>query len=371
MANLGILARRDMRYDDAEDYLTRARTATETLALTPRIESRYNLDWYRIRYQFAALYSNWATETGDETLRAQRTQDAATHALVVARTALDTSTEISNRRLWGKPPAAFLRQTLKPFLDGTIVPSALVLIASTVQAFPEPEANWLDQNPDSKAVRLEFDAETINPWLLIAFVEHGESRPPASLYNLACFYTRTYDLGTGAKRLLAAVRETMPAERQGLINVASRDPTLEPLRLKRPGIVAKLSEMVAPADPDPDAAELSQQFDRQDRVCRSLQSEGWIVRWEPVGSRFDQRASRNGHVLLVEFAGPARLGQNEVQATIGGLAKFKHDHPGAANAQAWVIIAPAAENPDSDLADAQELGVHVWRDASGRFVHLE
>lgn len=250
MANLGILARRDGRYEDAEDYLTRARIATETLALAPKIESRYNLDWYRIRYQFAALYTNWATETEADNVSAQRTHDAATHALVVARTALDTSTEISKGRRRGEPPAEFLRGTLKPFLDGTIVPSALVLVASTVRPFPEPEPSWLDQHPDPDGVRAELDAETINPWLLIAFVEHGDNRPPASLYNLACFYTRTYDLGTAAKRLIAAARETVPAERRALINVASRDPTLEPLRLKRPGIIAKLREMVAPAAPD-------------------------------------------------------------------------------------------------------------------------
>jgi tetratricopeptide (TPR) repeat protein len=371
MANLGILARRERHYEEAENYLTRAKTATEQLKLAPKIEHRFNLDWYRIRYQFAALYTNWATDAEDEVLKTQRRQDAATHARVVAQTALDTLTQLSKRHRREQPPAKFLQATLKPFLEGTIVPSVLVLVASTVNPLPDPEANWFDQHPDSGDVRAQLDAQTIDPWLLIAFVEHGDNRPPALLYNLACFYTRSYDLGTAAKRLIASVRETLPAERQALIDVASHDPTLEPLRVKRPGMIAKLREMVAPAVPDESAEELRQGFDRQDRVCRSLQSAGWTVQWDADDSRFDLKASRGGQLRVVEFAPPQRLGRNEVQATIGGLTQIEHEDPDAANAEAWVIIPPDVDNPDYDLAEARDLHVYFCKDTEHGLIHLK
>jgi tetratricopeptide (TPR) repeat protein len=365
LANLGILCRRSKRYEDAEEYLNRALPATENekLEVLPRLRREHNPDWYRIKYQFAALYTNWALDTADADERAELAQRGATAARSLAQTVLDTLSQPLKASREDEASPEYLQHTLKPCLEGTIEPSILALVASTAKPIPPRPVDWPRPRPEFEAIHAAVVADgPIDPWLLISYIEQGVSRPPALLFNLACFYTRIGDLATAAKRLMASVRETEHPDRKALVEVAETDPALKPLRMKRPGIIAKL-EAMAGMDQQEAAKKLIEQFERQGRVHNRLTAMGWTVEWEAVGSRFDLRASRDGHVLLVELVGFEGLTDERVNATIGVRTKFLSSYEGRDNVQVWIILPEEGPKPEADLESAKQQKVEVFRDS--------
>jgi tetratricopeptide (TPR) repeat protein len=88
LANLGIICRRARQYADAEDYLKRALAPTEGTKMAPHLRPSENPDWYRIKYQLAALYTNWAADSEPGLNKDRRAERAAAEAEDLAVTTL-------------------------------------------------------------------------------------------------------------------------------------------------------------------------------------------------------------------------------------------------------------------------------------------
>jgi len=374
LANLGILCRRAGDYEQAREYLTRALRPLGNANLPPKLAPEENPDWYRVEYQFAALYANWSSEPSEGAAKAENFATAAKEARNLARVTLSTLTELSSGAHKSKAPPEFLTGTLQPFLEGTIAPPVLVLVASTAAADLQPLPDGgLPVRPTEQdllaALEPPSDPEAplpaLQPWPFVAFVERGTNRPPAALFNLACFYTRTGDLSSAAQRLQSAVRETPPSERKSLIAVIEHDPTLAPLRAKRPGVIPKLQKILTPA-PDLDEAATASlaEFELQNRVRARLGSEGWAVHWEELSSRFTFSASNDdGEWLLVQIAGTTPLAEDDIYTTLGLLTKFHQDNPARLSARALVIVPHDGVLDGVDVADAKHRGVEIEQEA--------
>jgi tetratricopeptide (TPR) repeat protein len=371
LANLGIICRRARRYEDADYYLNRALPAVQMPAVAPKIAREDNPDWYRIKYQFAALFFNWATETEAGHKKTERAQRAADEANQLARTTVNRLLALSGRgRRADGTPRAFREGTLKPFLEGTILPSVLVLVAGNIQPPPPRPADWPGRCIAFEEVATAVTGGAIDPWQLVSYVEQGANRPPETLVNLACFYTRAGDFAAASRRLLTAVRETKRQERKGLVDAVLQDPVLKPLRHKRQGIVAKLYEMLDPVPALDDAEELKQHFDRQERTLNHFTFEGWDVAWYVATSDFDLRAMRDSESLLVKVANYRKLTEENIKATTGAMANFRQDHPGVMNLSAWIVIPADTDAADADLSDAEQRGVRVFKDTDDGFTRV-
>jgi tetratricopeptide (TPR) repeat protein len=367
LANLGIIYRRKLQYELADQYLQRALKAISSLS---ELAGEKNPDWYRIRYQFAALYTNWATSTTNHEDREVRLARARREARSLA---LITIQELAAVRPRSKAAEEFVTETLKPFLEGTIEPSIIVLTASTAadELGPRPD-DWPTKEVTIEAVRAEIaragddSSQPIDPWPLVAFVESGTNQPPAVRFNLACYYARTHDLVTASDWLLTAVRETPPQERLGLVDVAKKDPALDALRAKRPGIVPELEAMLEPP-PKRDAAAQQQaerligDFELQSSVAKQLRSEGYEVTWTSVDSSFAMSATKDSRWILVEFASTQPLTDKAIEATIGALAKFAKRLDNSTDVSAFVMLHKDGDAKTVNLADANENGVYLKR----------
>jgi tetratricopeptide (TPR) repeat protein len=371
MANLGIIYRRTRRYADAEDYLSRALGPTEGAKMAPYLQPTENPDWYRIKYQLAALYLNWAADSEPGHNRDKRASRAAEEAMTLACATLEEIDGLANRRRGQRTTSkAYLRNTLEPFLKGTIEPSALTLLAGTVWPIERPPAGWPGERPSRADLIASLESDAIDPWQLIAYVELGHHRSPETEFNLACFYTRAGDFTTAAKRLLRSVRETQRQERQRLVDATLIDPILAPLLEKRPGLKAKLYEMVDTAAPFPDADALTQHFDRQDRTISHFQSLGWNVTWDVEQKDIDLTASKDSETVLIRLPGPTRSGDT-IHAVFAGVQSFEEQHPDIKNIKASVIIPALSDYPTDALAAARDLGVEVLKDTGHGFECVE
>jgi hypothetical protein len=288
--------------------------------------------------------------------------EAAARAAELARKTLTT---IDARPGWTTrdgASAAFFDTTLKPFLVGTIEPSVLILVASAVvEPAQEPSEGWREQTYSREQILGELDKQPIDPWPLIAYVEQGAHKPPAVLFNLACFYSRVGDYIVAARLLRSAIRETPRPERKALVDVAVRDAALAPLRSRRPGIVPCIREMLDPPPPALPEDELAKRrFELQEQVHDSLERDGWTLRWQDDGGL---RARRESDWLLVELADSRSYSSQDLDGTLHRLRTFRETQaPGAANVRARVIIPSGAGDPTVDLAAGPELAVEIQRE---------
>ena len=362
LANLGILCRRGGQYADAEDYLHRALVPTEVTTMAPHLRPVDNPDWYRIKYQLAALYTNWAADSAPGLHKESRAERAATEAKELAITTLAAIDGLKNARGGrGTAPRSYLRSTLRPFLKGTIEPSLLTLLAGTVSPLPPRPEGWSDERPTRGDVRASLAADRVDPWQLIAYVDHDSHRPPETQFNLACFYTRAGDLTAASKHLLRAVRETQSQERQRLVDAALIDPVLSPLLEKRPGLKAKLYEMLDTQPPFDDSEQLTQHFDLQDRTISYFQSLGWSVKWNVDTNDVDMTASKDSQTVLIRLPGPTPSGET-VDAVFGVMRLFEQQHPDVKNVKASMVIPAITDYPDDAIAAARDRGLEVLRD---------
>jgi tetratricopeptide (TPR) repeat protein len=371
MANLGIMFRRAQQYPDAEDYLNRALVPTEGTKMAPHLRPEENPDWYRIKYQLAALYTNWAAASEPGLNKDERARRASGEAKALAITTLDVINRLAKGgRGQGTASKAYLQVTLRPFLEGTIEPSALTLLAGTPSPLPPRPERWPGQRPTREDIIAALAANVVDPWKLISYVESGPNRPPETQFNLACFYTRVGDLTTASKRLLRAVRETQRQERQRLLDAAVRDPVLSPLLKKRPGLEAKLYEMVDAEAPFPDSDELTQHFDLQDRTISHFQSLGWRVMWSVDTKDIDLTASKDSQMLLIRLPGPKPSGDT-VDAVFGVVRLFEQQHPNVKHVKASMVIPAVNDYPADALAAARDRGVEVLQDTGHGFEFLD
>ena len=367
LANLGILCRRARQYADAEDYLHRALVPTEGTKMAPHLRPTDNPDWYRIKYQLAALYTNWAADSEPGMNRDRRAQRAAAEAKELAIVTLAAIDSLKNPRGGRRAaPRAYLTDTLRPFLEGTIEPSLLTLLAGTVSPLPPRPTGWPGERPTREDIRASLAADPIDPWQLISYVEQGPNRPPETQFNLACFYTRAGDLTVASKRLLRAVRETQHQERQRLVDVALMDPVLSPLLEKRPGLRAKLYEMLDVQPPFPDSEQLAQHFDLQDRTISHFQSLGWSVMWNVDMKDVDLTASKDSQTVLIRLPGPSPSGET-VDAVIGVMRLFEQQHPDVKHVKASMVIPAVTDYPADAIAAARDRGMEVLQDTGRGF----
>ena len=370
LANLGIICRRARRYEDARDYLERALEPTQGASMAPHLEPDENPDWYRIKYQIAALYTNWAFES-EGIKKADRSARAATEGKQLADTTLATLARLEKGgRAQGKGPRAYLQDTLLPFLTGTIEPSVLALLAGTVCPLPERPKGWPGERPTREAVSESLAKNEVDPWQLIAYVDKGPNRPPETQFNLACFYTRAGDLTAASRRLLQAVRETQRQERQRLVDVALLDPVLMPLLDKRPGLKAKLYEMVDAQAPFPDADELARHFDRQDRTISHFQSLGYAVMWDTDTTDIDMTASKGSQVMLIRTPGP-EPSRDPATSVSGMVRTFEKEHPDAKHIKTSMVLPSINDYPPDALATVRQRGMEVLIDTGQGFKPLD
>jgi tetratricopeptide (TPR) repeat protein len=363
MANLGIIYRRRNEYQDAQRNLRHALKATEDPKVAPKLEARLNPDWYRIRYQLAALYTNWAAGTPAGPQRDGRASQAVGEATELARQVLQMISKPPSPGIRESVPAGFVNETLQPFLEGTIEPSALVLVACTVDPIPAAPRQTPDGRPKRAEILTALDATPIDPWPLITYVEMGENRTPNALFDLACFYASTGDVTKAVKRLQAAVRDTLVPERKGLIDVARRDPTLTSLRDARPGLIAKLEKLFLPTvELDEDSEALVKNFDLQSCVYQEAVAQGWNVTWMAPTSRFTLLATKDEECRLIELASTKDvLSEDDIAKTLGGLTMFREDNPDKATARALIVVPAGAPVPAVDHENAERRGVDVRR----------
>jgi tetratricopeptide (TPR) repeat protein len=366
LANLGIICRRARQYEDARDYLERALEPIQGPAMAPHLEPDENPDWYRIKYQIAALYTNWAVDGEPGANRDRRAARAAQEAKALAATTFDVLARLDKSgRAQGKAPRAYLQDTLRPFLAGTIEPSAVTLLAGSVSLPPRPDG-WPGERPTRDVISASVAADRIDPWQLIAYVEKGPHRPPETQFNLACFYTRAGDLTTASRRLLRSVRETQRPERQRLVDVALLDPVLRPLLEKRPGLKAKLYEMVDAQAPFPDVDELAQHFDRQDRTISHFQSLGYAVMWNVETSDIDLTASKGSQVMLIRLPDPEQS-PDAVASASGMIRSFEQEHADVKHVKASMVLPAIKDYSLEALARARERGMEVLIDTGHGF----
>jgi tetratricopeptide (TPR) repeat protein len=272
LANLGIINKRENNFEEAKTMLGQAITATQSPDTAPQLEPAANPDWFRLKYQLAGLCANWAVATGEPaTLKQLREEyalkEAKDLALMVSQTIQDQSTQEPKTKL-------------VQFLEGTIEPDTLVLAASTLPeatTFPRPT-----DRPSRERVIEALHEDTIDPRVLVAFVEYGSNRSTDTVYNLACFYAIREDFNRATEHLLEAVRGTQLKARKGLVEGVKLDPTLASLRKRFPALLLKLEELAreTPSDPDTTSDTGSvEQFDLERQAIKWLESEGWEVGW--------------------------------------------------------------------------------------------
>jgi tetratricopeptide (TPR) repeat protein len=358
MANLGIIYRRRNQYQDAQRNLLDARKATEDSEVAPKLEPQLNPDWYRIRYQLAALYTNWTAATPAGVQHDNRAKLATEEATGLATDTLHAISEPQGGGILDSTPKGFVDETLQPFLEGTIEPSVLVLVACTVDPVPASPAERPASRPTRSEI-LEVLAKTpIDPWPLIAYVEMGNTKTPNALFDLACFYASADDIATGVDRLMDAVRDTLGPERKGLIDVAQRDPTLKSLRDTRPGLIPKLEKLFVPdVKLDAESEKLVKQFDLQTRAHEEAVESGWDVTWMPADSHFAMHANKGSEWQLIELADVEELDNDHIAMTLGKLTMFRQDNDNAP-ARAVIIV---LKEVSADYDDASDRGVDVRR----------
>lgn len=368
LANLGIIHRSFNEYDSAEHYLMRALKAAEDVRVPPKLPRSLNPDWYRIKYQLAALYLNWAADREESSARrGDRAEKALTFAAEVAREALKT---LQRQPTSFRTPVSpqFVEDTLEPFLRGTIEASVLVLVACAVDHIPDPPAPGSYESAGRADILAVLESGQIDPWPLVRYVESGDQHPPNAMFELACFYTRARDLGKAAEWLMRAVQETPEPEQEILIQVAEDDPTLAFLREARPGLLPKLRKGFGEGTLDSAGEVLVDEFMFQSRICDWLGEGGWSTAWVDRHSAFALVARKDGSHLLVRIGASGPLTQEEVFAMIGAIGSYRVDNPDAVTVQAWIVL-PDEPDPEQGIeyAHAEREGVVVQKAIGGTF----
>jgi hypothetical protein len=220
--------------------------------MTPRQDERIppirNPDWYRIRYQLAALYLNEATAGWVPPSVPEGTNAGERKGLALKETK-DLATEAA-RNIESFAP---IDRYLVEFLETTVEPALLVLLAGALlfESAAQERPDHRDEPPGTRGELITLlTATRINPWALVAYVQRDHDLAPRVLYNLACFYARSAalmesevwmrealrqnpeinPLPEAAKWLIRAVRQTPIRERRALFNLISGDPALADLR---------------------------------------------------------------------------------------------------------------------------------------------
>jgi tetratricopeptide (TPR) repeat protein len=274
LANLGTIESQRNEFHNAEELLNKARERTQSKSVSPKLDFDRNPDWYRIEYQIAALHINWAADSGPSA-DASRHSDIArkvatclaltTSKQVLALKRFIPASQLGSARTDRKRQAERSNGELALFLKATIEPAALVVVAFILnpngvpvkELSERPERDrvvklleGLAQRANTKQTRSESQTQTIVS-ALVAFVEHGSARPPGTLFDLACLYTKAGELDKAAARLTTSVARSEPTEMKARIEAAKNDATLKPLFNEMPSLAAELEKSLTSVHRDP------------------------------------------------------------------------------------------------------------------------
>jgi hypothetical protein len=195
---------------------------------------RHNPDWYRIRYQLAALYLNRASFHEGGPRLAEDLQQALGESTELARVSVDVAlTEgapVRPRRMrWQRAERVQERRDLSDFLRSTIVPSALTLLAGALLVDREQNPPVLRASVELHSYRdvlNALDNDELDPDELVKFVERQAQLAPRVYYNLACYQASRQDVLKAKKWLELALLNTTITERVALLKIIERDTTL-------------------------------------------------------------------------------------------------------------------------------------------------
>jgi tetratricopeptide (TPR) repeat protein len=252
LANLGLLERRERHFARAEGLLESARAELEGRGGS----FHRNPDWYRIRYQLAALYLNRASLNKGRARLADDVSRAREEATAIVRDSvkiLISPEEVPSiwRRYRLSQSAASIREEhgeLSDFLSATIAPAALTLLAGLLQIDGEPHPPIV-REPITLHSYEEVGQALGTPGLtgeaLVAFVERQTQLAPRVYYNLACYHTTRRRRQRATEWLEQAFLHTPITERYALLRVVEKDTTLAPLTAD-PDLVQRLREYLPP-----------------------------------------------------------------------------------------------------------------------------
>jgi tetratricopeptide (TPR) repeat protein len=366
LANLGVIYRRRNEYEDSRRNLRRALKATQDPKASPKLKRTLNPDWYRIKYQLAALYTNWAAATPSHVRHNEHANRALQASVDLARQTLEAIIKPPSAGIRESASSGFVEESLLPFLEGTIEPSALTLVACSIDPIPPAPEQRPEHRPDREAVLANLASPSIDPWQLIAYVEMGEHVTPSAHFDLACFYTKIGKIAKATKRLQRAIRETAEPERKGLIAVVEKDPLLKRLREVRPGLIPKLElEFIADCELDDESLKLVKQFNFQTRAYKAARDASWTVSWLPESSRFAFDAEQSGDGLLIALADTTNaVTEDDITMIIGAREAHIEDHPAVAGLRVvriWILLHQDAPEHQCDKEQAASRGVEIRR----------
>jgi tetratricopeptide (TPR) repeat protein len=345
LANLGIVEGWANNFEEAERLLKQAIAPTENPNIAPMLAPESNPDWFRIKYQLAGLYANWAAAT-DEPIKVKQLRNE--NAVKETRSlALSTSQTIQDESEQVPKPS------LVQFLEGTIEPDALVLAASTLTAGTDLATP--SKRPDRDQVIATLKANTINPYLLIAFVELGSNRSTDTSYNLACFYTIRNEFNEATQRLLEAIRETKTEARKGLVERSKQDPTLAPLFKRLPALLLKLEAAAGAKLSEGDSAEVAQ-FNLERTAIELFELEGWSMGWADAHAEFTLLGRRAEGEVLIALVKGSTISSADVNALVVARTTQAQDASDGEASVHLVLIAPDDQLPpvttDPDVSTA-------------------
>jgi tetratricopeptide (TPR) repeat protein len=361
MANLGVILCRKNDWDDARRNLHQALLATEDPNVTPKLEHDRNPDWYRIKYQLAKLHMNWAGDSdAPEGERGKCAVAARKESIELAQRTLAALETPPSDGVLAPTPSGYVEQTLLPFLEGTIEPSALALVACMADPMPDAPTAAPQERPSREELLASLREGSIDPWRLISYVELGEHLTPSAHYDLACFYVKAGKIWKATRRLQKAIRETAPPERKGLIGVVRSDPMLARLRAIRPGLLAKLEgEFLESSQRETDlrTSDEAKEFDLQGKIYKRLLTEGWDVRWMDPESRFTFQASKGPELLVVALAKlAAAVKDDQITLLVGARAKLGGET--LLEATIWLFVHADVQH-EFDVEAAEEQRVEI------------
>jgi hypothetical protein len=189
------------------------------------IDARLNADWYRVKFNLAALHANWSTSLDDDDRECgeakEHRQKAHLQAEELAKAALEQLVE-------GRGEAD---PALLGLLEKSILPSALILYSGTAPRPGAGEPHAHATEPPGNPRQLLDDLRTgLRPVEARRYVERSDLLTPRTLYNLACASAQAGDVEEGKDYLQRALSSGSKAERDQLAQRAASDPSLGPLR---------------------------------------------------------------------------------------------------------------------------------------------
>ena len=235
MANLGLIEAGEMRFGQAHTLMTGALGDLELRSNS--IPTRLNPDWYRIKYNLAVLYANWASEdenSGGGEKADELRQAAHKEAEEVAEAALSQLRRRRDRRR---------HRDLVNLLRKPILQEALIVYGGTVLADGDGAAgDRIPQDEDELGDRLANGELPFRAAL--GYVT--ANRPNAdTFFTLACAYTQVSAFTEAKDCLKESLEKTPEREKGSRAEGMLTDTSLRPL-LDDPGnseLKAELEEI--------------------------------------------------------------------------------------------------------------------------------